>query len=118
MSVHPALIGGDHPCRWWWRWKVVHLKARSELSSRKVEWSSESWKVVVCSWRLTCRSAGSVWLGRWNIWCIWGELRDHVLGRHGDEVGRAGQMSTCETEAVSALESKSVYIDESGIIKG
>ena len=106
-SIHPALIGVDHPCWRWWRRKVAHLKAGSELGSCKVKWSSESWKMVVCSWRLSCRSARPVGLSWWNIWCVRSELRDHVLGRHGDEVVRENQMSTCETKAVSPLESES-----------
>ena len=50
-----------------------------------MKWSSKGWRLVVRSWCLTCRSSGSVRLGRWNTLRVGSELRDHVRGRH-DEV--------------------------------
>ena len=63
-----------------------------------MKWSSKGWRLVVRSWWLTCRSSGSVRLGRWNTLRVGSELRDHVRGRH-DEVERARSERTCAIEA-------------------
>ena len=65
-----------------------------------MKWSSKGWKMVVCSWWLTCGSARSVRLGSWNALCVRSELRDHVRGRHV-EVERARAECEGAIEAVS-----------------
>ena len=93
----------------------MHRVARSKLSSCKMEWSSKGWKVVICSWWLTRRSAGPVRLSRWNVLCIRSKLRDHVRGCH-DEVDRAEPECTCAIEAGNKSRSKSTCISTDNVM--